>query len=105
VPTSGRELCDTSRQRVTRESNFGSILTSDALDAILSICCLWRGQRHLSEIATLMPIASPEADAATITRLFEVFATGHYSLKALAAKARAEGWTIRGRRLHKSYLA
>ena len=46
----------------------------------------------------------PNADAPTITRLFETFATGQYSLKALAAKARAEGWTIRGRRLHKSTL-
>jgi DNA invertase Pin-like site-specific DNA recombinase len=46
----------------------------------------------------------PNVDAPTITRLFEVFATRQYSLKALAAKARAEGWTIRGRRLHKSTL-
>jgi DNA invertase Pin-like site-specific DNA recombinase len=46
----------------------------------------------------------PNADAPTITRLFDVFATGKYSLKELAAKARADGWTIRGRRLHKSTL-
>jgi hypothetical protein len=46
----------------------------------------------------------PDADAPTITRLFEAFATGQYSLKALSAKARVEGWTIRGRRLHKSTL-
>ena len=46
----------------------------------------------------------PDADAPTITKLFEVFATGQYSLKALAAKSRAEGWMIRGRRLQRSTL-
>jgi hypothetical protein len=35
---------------------------------------------------------------------FEVFAPRQYSLKALAAKGRAEGWTIRGRGLQKSTL-
>ena len=46
----------------------------------------------------------PSGDAPTISRLFEEFATGRYSLKELAAKARAEGWTLAGRRLHKSTL-
>jgi len=46
----------------------------------------------------------PSSDAPTIIRLFDAFATGQYSLKVLAAKARAEGLTIRGRRLHKSTL-
>ena len=40
----------------------------------------------------------------TITRLFEEFHTGRYSLKTLAAKAREEGWTVGGRRLHRSTL-
>ena len=46
----------------------------------------------------------PDSDAPTITQLFEMFATGKYSLKALTAKARAQGWMIRGRRLQKSTL-
>jgi len=49
-------------------------------------------------------IIVPNADAPTITRLFEEFSTGRYSLKALAGKARAEGWTVSGRALHKSTL-
>lgn len=49
-------------------------------------------------------IIVPNSDAPVITRLFEEFATGRYSLKALAAKSRAEGWTVGGRRLHKSTL-
>jgi site-specific DNA recombinase len=49
-------------------------------------------------------IIVPNSDAGTITRLFEEFATGQYSLKALAAKSRAEGWTVGGRRLPKSTL-
>jgi len=49
-------------------------------------------------------IIVPNSDAPTITRLFEEFVTGRYSLKALAAKSRAEGWTVGGRRLHKSTL-
>ena len=46
----------------------------------------------------------PNFDAPVIARLFEEFATGDYSLEGLAAKARAEGWTIGGGRLHKSTL-
>ncbi|MGA3260335.1 MAG: recombinase family protein [Bryobacteraceae bacterium] len=49
-------------------------------------------------------IIVPDDDAPTITRLFEEFSTGRYSLKTLAAKAREEGWTIGGRRLHRSTL-
>ena len=49
-------------------------------------------------------IIVPNQDAPTITRLFEEFATGRYSLKTLAAKARVEGWTVGGRRLHRSTL-
>src|ERR1700730_1949206 len=39
-------------------------------------------------------IIVPNSDAPTVTRLFQEFATGQYSLKALAAKSRAEGWTV-----------
>jgi len=49
-------------------------------------------------------IIVPDNDAPTIARLFEEFSTGRYSLKTLAAKARQEGWTIGGRRLHRSTL-
>ena len=49
-------------------------------------------------------IIVPDQDAPTITRLFEEFATGRYSLKTLAARARVEGWTVGGRRLHRSTL-
>jgi site-specific DNA recombinase len=49
-------------------------------------------------------IIVPNGDAPIIARLFEEFATGDYSLKGLAAKARAEGWTMGGARLHKSTL-
>jgi site-specific DNA recombinase len=49
-------------------------------------------------------IIVPDDDAPTITRLFEEFRTGRYSLKTLAAKARDEGWTVGGRRLHRSTL-
>jgi len=46
----------------------------------------------------------PDQDASTITRLFEEFATGRYSLKTLAARARVEGWTVGARRLLRSTL-
>lgn len=46
----------------------------------------------------------PDGDAANVSRLFAEFATGKYSLKALAAHAREHGWTVRGHRLHKSTL-
>jgi hypothetical protein len=46
----------------------------------------------------------PDSDAATVRRLFDEFATGQYSLKTLAATCRADGWTIRGRRVAKSTL-
>ncbi len=49
-------------------------------------------------------IIVPDNDAPTITRLFEEFHMGRYSLKTLAAKAREEGWTIGGRRVHRSTL-
>ena len=49
-------------------------------------------------------IIVPNSDAPTITRLFEEFASGQYSLTTLAAKARAEGWVIGGRRLNRSTL-
>jgi site-specific DNA recombinase len=42
----------------------------------------------------------PDSDTATvITELFGCFATGSFSIKALVAKLRAEGITLRGRRL------
>jgi site-specific DNA recombinase len=46
----------------------------------------------------------PDNDAPTVTRLFDEFVTGQYSLKTLAAKCKAEGWTIRGRRMATSTL-
>ncbi len=49
-------------------------------------------------------IIVPDNDAPTITRLFEEFGTGRYSLKTLAAKAKGDGWTIGGRGLHSSTL-
>jgi site-specific DNA recombinase len=48
-------------------------------------------------------IIVPSSDAPTVRRLFEEFATGRYSLKDLAAKARAEGLTFQGH-LYKSTL-
>ena len=49
-------------------------------------------------------IIVPDSDAPTITRLFEEFATGDYSLKTLAAMARKGGWTVRGNQLAVSTL-
>jgi site-specific DNA recombinase len=46
----------------------------------------------------------PDNDAATVTRLFDEFVTGQYSLKTLVAKCKTEGWTIRGRRIATSTL-
>jgi DNA invertase Pin-like site-specific DNA recombinase len=46
----------------------------------------------------------PSGDAPIITLLFEEFASGRYSLKEMAAKARREGWKIGSRPLHKSTL-
>jgi DNA invertase Pin-like site-specific DNA recombinase len=43
-------------------------------------------------------IIVPDGDAATVTLLFDEFATGQYPLKALSARARGLGWTIRGPR-------
>jgi DNA invertase Pin-like site-specific DNA recombinase len=65
--------------------------------------CAPAGHRNV-EGADQKRIIVPNGDAPTITRLFEEFATGRYSLKSLAAKARAEGWTIGGRPLYKSTL-
>jgi hypothetical protein len=45
-----------------------------------------------------------DADAPTVTRLFEEFATGDHSLKTLAEKARKEGLTLRGKPVYKSEL-
>ena len=44
------------------------------------------------------------ATAPVITQLYEWFATGTYSLKALAAKARADGLQLDGQKLHKSLV-
>ncbi len=49
-------------------------------------------------------IIVPTGDAPIIARLFDEFATGHFSLKALARKARTEGWTVLGRPLARSTL-
>jgi site-specific DNA recombinase len=47
----------------------------------------------------------PDPDLApTITRLFELFASGEFSLKELVSRARSEGLTLRGARIHKSTL-
>ncbi len=49
-------------------------------------------------------IIVPDDDAPTIDRLFEEFATGAYSLKARADKARKESLVLRGRPVYKSEL-
>jgi site-specific DNA recombinase len=49
-------------------------------------------------------IIVPDTDAPAITRLFGEFATGAYSLKALAEKARKETLMLRGRPVYKSEL-
>jgi DNA invertase Pin-like site-specific DNA recombinase len=49
-------------------------------------------------------IIVPDADAPAITRLFEEFSTGCYSLKALTEKARKEGVTLRRKPVYKSEL-
>ncbi len=65
--------------------------------------CAPAGYRNV-EGADGKHVIVPNDDAPTITLLYEEFATGKYSLKALAAKSRVEGSTIRGRLLHKSTL-
>ena len=65
--------------------------------------CAPVGYRN-TEDASERRIIVPSEDAPTITQLFEEFATGRYSLKELAAKANAQGWTFRKQRLHKSTL-
>jgi site-specific DNA recombinase len=65
--------------------------------------CAPAGYRN-AEGADGKRIIVPNADAPIITTLFEHFATGEYSLKSLAAKARTEGWTIGAHKLHKSTL-
>jgi hypothetical protein len=42
--------------------------------------------------------------APTVSRIFELFATGDYSLKQLAAKLRTEGLRLRSAHIHKSAL-
>jgi site-specific DNA recombinase len=50
-------------------------------------------------------IITPDpATAPAITQLFEWFATGTYSLKTLAAKARHDGLTLDGQKVHKSLV-
>jgi site-specific DNA recombinase len=50
-------------------------------------------------------IIVPDPDGASVVRrLFELFASGDYSLKELVARARADGLTIRGKRIQKSTL-
>lgn len=46
----------------------------------------------------------PDLDAPMISRVFEEFATGQYSLKTLAAKGRKEGWMLRGKSIARSSL-
>jgi len=46
----------------------------------------------------------PDADAPAIARLFQEFATGVFSLEALAQQARKECLTLRGRPVYKSEL-
>lgn len=46
----------------------------------------------------------PDPDSAPPFRLFKLFASGDFSLKELAAKARDEGLTLRGTRIHRSTL-
>jgi site-specific DNA recombinase len=50
-------------------------------------------------------VIAPDPDTAPIIKsLFELFASGEFSLKELAGKARADGLTLRGVRIHKSTL-
>jgi len=49
-------------------------------------------------------IVSDPATAPTISRLVELFATGDFSLKELAAKARSECLSLRGARIYKRTL-
>ncbi len=50
-------------------------------------------------------IIVPDPDSApTIRRLFELFASGHFSLKELTTKARVEGLSLQGARVQKSTL-
>src|SRR5262245_45040133 len=49
-------------------------------------------------------IITPDDDAPTVALLFDLFATGVYSLKRLMLKTRAEGITLRGRRIQTSQL-
>jgi site-specific DNA recombinase len=47
----------------------------------------------------------PDSDSAPVIRhLFDLFASGDFSLKELATKARNDGVTLRGPRIHKSTL-
>ncbi len=48
-------------------------------------------------------VPDPET-APTIVRLFALFSSGGFSLKELTARARSEGFTLRGGRIHKSTL-
>jgi site-specific DNA recombinase len=61
------------------------------------------GYRNVED-STGKRIIAPDGDAPTITGLFDQFATGSYSLKTLAEKARKEGLTLRGRPVYKSEL-
>lgn len=65
--------------------------------------CAPLGYRNVQD-STGKRIIVPDADAPTIARLFEEFATGDYSLKLLAEKARKQGIALRGRPVYKSEL-
>ena len=65
--------------------------------------CAPAGYRN-AEGADGRNIIVPNGDGPTIRLLYEEFATGKYSLKDLAAKARLVGWTFRSRPLQKSLL-
>jgi DNA invertase Pin-like site-specific DNA recombinase len=70
---------------------------------------LWPSYAPVGYLNSIGPegkrIITPDpATAPTITQLFDWFATGTCSLKALAAKARAEGLQLDGQKLHKSLI-
>jgi len=66
--------------------------------------CAPIGYKNADGPACKRIIVSDPATAPTISRLFELFATGDFSLKELAAKARSECLSLRGSRIHKSTL-
>jgi site-specific DNA recombinase len=66
--------------------------------------CAPIGYRNADGPAGKRVIVPDPDNAPMIRHLFELFASGDFSLKELAAKTRADGLTLRGARIHKSTL-